>query len=74
MGNFWTYWVTFEHYLQINTVKYNANQEIKNIYKNLQKVWLQFFTKYSFIFGLVQKSFGLSVFQFYLFDKWQIGS
>jgi len=31
-------------YLQINTVKYDADQEITNIYKNLQIVWSQFFT------------------------------
>ena len=31
-------------YLQINTVKYNADREITNIYENLQKVWSQFFT------------------------------
>ncbi len=31
-------------YLQINTVKYNADQEIMNTYENLQIVWSQFFT------------------------------
>jgi hypothetical protein len=31
-------------YLQINTVKYNADQEIMNTYKNLQIVQSQFFT------------------------------
>ncbi len=31
-------------YLQINTVKYNADQEIMNIYENLQIVWSQFVT------------------------------
>ncbi len=31
-------------YLQINTVKYNAEQEITNIYENLQIVQSQFFT------------------------------
>ncbi len=31
-------------YLQINTVKYNADREIKNIYENLQIVWSKFFT------------------------------
>jgi len=31
-------------YLQIKTVKYNADQEIMNTYENLQKVWSQFFT------------------------------
>ncbi len=30
--------------LQINTVKYDANREIKNIYENLQIVWSQFCT------------------------------
>ncbi len=31
-------------YLQIKTVKYNADQEIMNTFENLQKVWSQFFT------------------------------
>jgi hypothetical protein len=31
-------------YLQINTVKYDADQEITNIYENLQIVLSQFFT------------------------------
>jgi hypothetical protein len=31
-------------YLQINTVKYNADQEIMNAYENLQIVWSQFFS------------------------------
>ncbi len=31
-------------YLQINTVKYNADQEITNIYENIQLVWSHFFT------------------------------
>jgi hypothetical protein len=31
-------------YLQINTVKYDADQEIMNIYENLQIVCSQFFT------------------------------
>jgi hypothetical protein len=31
-------------YLQINTVKYDADQEILNIYENLQIVSSQFFT------------------------------
>ncbi len=31
-------------YLQINMVKYDADQEIMNIYENLQFVWAQFFT------------------------------
>jgi hypothetical protein len=31
-------------YLQINVVKYNADQEITNIYENLQIVQYQFFT------------------------------
>ncbi len=30
--------------LQINTVKYDANQEIVNIYETLQIVWFQFCT------------------------------
>ncbi len=29
---------------QINTVKYDADWEIMNIYENLQIVWSQFFT------------------------------
>ncbi len=31
-------------YLQINTVKYDAELEIMNSYENLQTVWSQFFT------------------------------
>ncbi len=31
-------------YLQINTVKYNADQKIMNTYENLQIVQSQFFT------------------------------
>jgi hypothetical protein len=31
-------------YLQINTVKYDADQEIMNTYENLQIIWSQFFT------------------------------
>jgi len=31
-------------YLEINMVKYDADQEIMNTYKNLQKVGSQFFT------------------------------
>jgi len=31
-------------YLQINTVKYDADQKVMNIYKNLQIVWSQFVT------------------------------
>jgi hypothetical protein len=31
-------------YLQINMVKYNAEQEIMNTYENVQIVWSQFFT------------------------------
>ena len=31
-------------YLQINTIKYNTDQEIANIYENLQIIWFQFFT------------------------------
>jgi hypothetical protein len=34
-------------------VKYNANQEIMNTYKNLQIVWSQFFTdKLIFIYSV----------------------
>ncbi len=31
-------------YLQINTVKYDADQEITNVYENLQIIQSQFFT------------------------------
>ncbi len=31
-------------YFQINTIKYDADQEITNIYENLQIVWSQFVT------------------------------
>jgi hypothetical protein len=31
-------------YLQINTLKYNVDQEITITYENLQIVWFQFFT------------------------------
>jgi len=31
-------------FLQINTVKYDVDGEIMNIYKNLQIFWSQFFT------------------------------
>jgi hypothetical protein len=53
-------------YLQINMIKYDADWEIMNIYENLQIVSSQFFTEmyYSFIFGLLQISIGLSVFGF----------
>ena len=53
-------------YLQINTVKYNADWEITIIYENLQTVWSQLFTDgyYLFIFGLLQISIDLSVFRF----------
>jgi len=53
-------------YLHINMVKYNANWEIMNTYKNLQTVWSQFFTdKLIFVYiGLIQISIGLAVFGF----------
>ena len=50
-------------YLQINTVKYDADQEIKNIYENLQSHF-SLICHYSLIFGLLQISIGLSVFGF----------
>jgi len=31
--------------LQIDTVKYDADREITNTYKNLQLIWSQFFTE-----------------------------
>jgi len=31
-------------YFQINTIKYDADREIMNIYENLQIVWSQFVT------------------------------
>ncbi len=53
-------------FLQINTVKYDVDREIMNIYDNLQIVQSHFFTDiyYSLIFGLLRISFGLSVFGF----------
>ncbi len=53
-------------YLQINTVRYDADREITNIYENLKIVWSQILPicYYSFIFGLLQISIGLSVFRF----------
>jgi len=63
-------------YLQINMVKYDVDQEITIINENIQIVWSQFFPellKYLLIFGLFQNYFGLSVFGFDLFDKWQLG-
>ncbi len=53
-------------YLQLNMVKYNADQEIMNIYENLKTVWSHFslICYYSLIFGLLQISIGLSVFGF----------
>ncbi len=53
-------------YLQINTVKYDANWEIMNTYDNLQIVWSQFYTD-KLIFIYIWKiwiSIGLSVFRF----------
>ncbi len=41
---FWLYWVTFEHYAQINTVKCDADQEIRHTTENLQTVGSEFFT------------------------------
>ncbi len=43
-------------------VKYDANWEITNTYDNLQIVRSQFFTEYSFIFGLIRISIGSTVF------------
>jgi hypothetical protein len=53
-------------FLQINTVKYDVDWEITNIYKNLQIVWSHFspICYYSLIFGLLQISISLSVFRF----------
>ncbi len=45
-------------YLQINTVKYNADQEIMNIYKNLQIVQCQFFTD-MLLFIYIQSSLNI---------------
>ena len=50
-------------YLQINTVKYDADWEIMNIYENLQILWSQFFTD-KLIFSLIRISIGLLVFGF----------
>jgi hypothetical protein len=41
-------------------VKYDVDREVMITYENLQIVWSQFFTNLP-IFGLIQKSFGLSV-------------
>ncbi len=53
-------------YLQINTVKYDADREITNLYENLKIVQSQFspICYYSFILGLLWISIGLSVFRF----------
>ncbi len=53
-------------YLQINVVKCDVDQEITNIYKNLQIVWSRFspICYYLLIFGLLQISIGLLVFRF----------
>ncbi len=53
-------------YLQINTVKYYANQEITKPYENLQIVQSQFFTdKLMFVYIWSNSNiFGLSVFGF----------
>ena len=53
-------------FLQLNTVKYDADQEITNTYKNLQKVWSQFLTD-KLIFISIQSNLniiGLLVFRF----------
>ena len=52
--------------MRVNTVKYAADWEITITYKNLQIVQSQFYTdmQYLLIFGLIQLSFGLSVFRF----------
>ena len=48
-------------YLKINTVKYDADREIMNIYKNLQTVWSQFFTD-MLLFIYIQST--LNIYQF----------
>ncbi len=55
-------------------VKYDANWEIMNTYENLQIVQSQFLpiSWYSFIFGLIWISIGLSVFRFIAYEyKWR---
>ncbi len=69
MSDIWTI------YLQINMVKYDAEQEITITYETLWIVWSQFFTD-MLIFIYIQSNlniFGLLVFPFDLLDKWQIG-
>jgi hypothetical protein len=44
-------------------VKYNGNQKITNTYENFQIIQ-SLISLYSFIFGLIQISIGLSVFEF----------
>ncbi len=52
-------------YLQINTIKYDADREITNSYENLQfDPCFALICYYSFIFGLFQISTDLSVFEF----------
>ena len=53
-------------YLQINMVKYDVDQEITNIYENLQIVQSHFFTDMLLFVNirLLQISIGLSVFGF----------
>ncbi len=53
-------------YLQINMVKYNAEQEIMNTYENVQIVWYQFFTDKQ-IFDYIK-----SISNIYLFPSIQI--
>jgi hypothetical protein len=50
-------------YVQISTVKYDVDQEIMNIYENLQIVWSQFFTDMQ-VFLLLWISIDLLVFGF----------
>jgi hypothetical protein len=52
-------------YLQINTVKYDGDQEIMNIYEKLQIVPSQFFTNMLlFIYIRSTLNIGLLVFRF----------
>ncbi len=56
---------------QTNTVKYDADHEIMNIYENLQIVRSQFFTDI-LLFSLLQIFIGLSVFWFVAYEYKQI--
>ncbi len=51
-------------YLQVSMVNYIADREITNTYENLQIVQSQFLpiSYYSFLFGLIGISIGLSIF------------